>query len=84
VYPLPHLPPTEISRKTLWLQCFTALLSRVEPDDALRQADLALELCDERWANAKTIGTGKLTESSPRSCLSRRASRFSSHLQGCW
>lgn len=65
MYPLPHLPPTEISRKALWLQCFTALLSRVEPDDALRQADLALELCDERWANAETIGTWQYKHNYP-------------------
>lgn len=39
----------ELTKKQLWLASFTSLLCRLSPEEAAKEADRALEVCEERW-----------------------------------
>lgn len=43
------LSPSEPTIKQVWLNAFTSLLSRLSPEEAMKEADRALELCNQRW-----------------------------------
>jgi|GEM_PF-5325689 len=47
----------EPTRKEFWLACFQAALHRVKPEAAVKEADKALEICDQRWQNAEYVAT---------------------------
>jgi len=48
---------SEPTRKAFWLQAFTAALHRVQPSQAVVEADEALRLCDDRWKTAPLVGS---------------------------
>jgi hypothetical protein len=45
-----------ITKKTFWLEAYLAALHHLSAADALKEADEALRLCDERWNNAPYVG----------------------------
>lgn len=47
-----NAPPT---KKDLWFAAYIASLHRRTPDEALADADRALELCDERWSRSAHV-----------------------------
>jgi hypothetical protein len=52
----PHLiGPHEPTKKQLWLASFTSLLSRLPPEEAVKEADRAIQLCDERWREPEWV-----------------------------
>lgn len=55
----------EPTRKQLWLASFTALLSHMDPKDALTAADQALELCDARWEDPDWVRTWQYRHNYP-------------------
>jgi hypothetical protein len=60
-----HLLANEITRKQLWLNVFTAAVARLPANEAVAEANLALELCDARWKDASTIGTWQFRHNYP-------------------
>jgi hypothetical protein len=46
----PQIRPAETTMKEFWLNNFTSLLGRLPPEEALKEADRALELCNARWS----------------------------------
>jgi hypothetical protein len=62
----PHqISQHEPTKKQLWLAAFTSLLARLPPDEAVKQADLALELCDERWKEPQWVWSWEYKHSHP-------------------
>lgn len=57
--------PHEPTKKQLWLAAFTSLLCRLAPEDAIKEADRALELCDERWRDPKWVETWQYAHNYP-------------------
>jgi hypothetical protein len=57
--------PHEPTKKQLWLAAFTALLARMAPEDAVKEADHALELCDAKWENPQWVGSWQYTHAYP-------------------
>lgn len=51
------ITPHEPTKKQLWLASFTSLLARLSPEEAIREADRALDLCDERWRDPEYVTT---------------------------
>jgi hypothetical protein len=45
------IQPHEPTMKQLWLACFTSLLARLTPEEAVAAADRSLVLCNEHWKN---------------------------------
>lgn len=46
-----QISPQEPTQKQLWLAAYTALLHRLSPAEAIKAADEALALCNERWSH---------------------------------
>ncbi|BFI95480.1 MAG: hypothetical protein RSP_09900 [Rhodanobacter sp.] len=49
------ITPHEPTRKQLWLTAFTSLLCHMKPEEAVREADIALNLCDTRWEEPEWV-----------------------------
>lgn len=49
------IAPHEPTKKQVWLASFTALLTRMSPEEAVEAADRAMELCDEHWKDAMWV-----------------------------
>lgn len=48
---MPYLKPfPEMSQKEFWTQAYLAALHRMNSDDALKEADAALSVCNDRWS----------------------------------
>lgn len=53
---VPHHPAQhEPTKKQLWLAAFTSLLTRMDPEEAVKAADKALDLCNERWKEPEWV-----------------------------
>jgi hypothetical protein len=55
----------EPTKKQLWLAAFTSLLTRLPPEEAIKEADHALELCDARWEKPEWVESWQYTHSYP-------------------
>lgn len=49
------ITPHEPTRKQLWIAAFTSLLGRLSPEDAIKEADRSLQLCDDRWREPEWV-----------------------------
>lgn len=54
-----------MSREELWFAAFLAALHRVEPTQAIAQANESLKLCDEQWRDPPVITTFTYTHAYP-------------------
>jgi hypothetical protein len=62
----PYRPsPLEPSQKHFWAACYTAALTRMSAEEALAEADKALELSNKRWENAPTATTWQYLHNYP-------------------
>lgn len=52
-----HIQQHEPTMKQLWIACFTSLLARLPPEEAIVAADHSLELCNEHWAEPEWVHT---------------------------
>lgn len=59
------ITPQEPTKKQVWLASFTSLLSRLSPEDAIKEADRALALCNERWIKPGWITTWQYSHNYP-------------------
>ncbi|WP_036110002.1 MULTISPECIES: hypothetical protein [Luteibacter] len=49
--------PAEPTIKQVWLAAFTALLTRLPPAQAAKEADEALEISHQRWSTPRPVKT---------------------------
>jgi hypothetical protein len=68
------LQPHEPTRKQVWLEAFTALLSHMGPDEAIEAADRALILCDKKWAAPEWVGSWQYRHNYPVGHVFRESS----------
>jgi hypothetical protein len=50
-------PAIEPTMKQVWFNAFTALLTRLAPEQAIEEADRALGLCNEHWRDPEWAWT---------------------------
>jgi len=60
-----HIAPHEPTMKQLWLASFTSLLCHMQPEEAIKAADRALELCNEHWRDPDTVTTWQYKHNYP-------------------
>ena len=56
---------SNLSKKEFWVAAYLAALHRVGPEDALKEADKALGICDERWRDPDYVGHWKFKHDFP-------------------
>jgi len=62
----PHqISQQEPTMKQLWLASFTALLTRLSPEDAIKEADRALKLCNAHWKEQQWVWARQLKHNYP-------------------
>lgn len=59
------IQPHEPTMKQLWLACFTNLLVRLSPEEAVKEADRSLELCNQHWSSPEWVHTWRYKHSYP-------------------
>lgn len=57
-----QISPQEPTQKQLWPAAYTALLHR-PPAEAVKAADEALTLCNEKWAHPELVETWQFKHS---------------------
>lgn len=61
----PQIRPVETTMKEFWLNNFTSLLGRLPPEEALKEADRAMVLCNEHWTEPDWVSTFQYKHSYP-------------------
>lgn len=66
MHAFPHsVTQHEPTKKQLWIAAFTSLLCRLSPDDAAKEADRAMDICDERWRSPEWVWTWQYKHNYP-------------------
>jgi hypothetical protein len=60
-----HDHPSEPTIKQVWVAAFTALLTRLPPSEAAKEADEALLISHQRWAEPRSVMTYQYAHNLP-------------------